>query len=98
VHAYVEGAGNIDVPIDVRRRPPVLESISGPAAPGEFVTLTGSYLTDGIVIFPAEQGAPLRIVYGRETVHYVEDRRLAKQANCQPARGSSRCLYRARAS
>jgi hypothetical protein len=65
VDASVEGAGHVTIPIDVQRRAPVLETISGPAAPGEFVSLTGSYLTGGIVIFPAEQGPALRMTRAR---------------------------------
>ncbi len=46
--------------VDIWRKTPVLDSISGPAMPGEFITITGKYLWYVFVAFPAPGGGRIQ--------------------------------------
>jgi len=57
-------AGSFDAGahVVVSGRPPVLDSISGPAAPGDPVTVTGSFVgTSCLASFPSARGAPINV-------------------------------------
>ncbi len=66
-------AGSARVSIEVLRPAPVLDTISGPGTVGERLMLTGGHVKGAVVLFPAGQGPPIRVLAGSTETSVVVD-------------------------